>query len=105
MAISVVPTRTDLGRYLFSVELTSVVYLIRLVWNRRDQRWYLDLLSAEGEPIRHGLKVVTNFPLLRQLIQQDRPEGWLLAINALDDNDPGLEDLGAQVKLTYVDGT
>jgi hypothetical protein len=100
-----IPTRTDLGRYRFSVELTDVVFIFALAFNRRDQHWYFSLFDSAGNRIRSGVKVTPNWPLLRQLVQQGRPDGLLFAIDPQGNLEPGLEDLGGQVKLTYDDGS
>ena len=101
----IIPTRTDLGRYRFSIELTGVVFIFALAFNRRDQHWYLSLFDNAGEPIRQGVRVTPNFPLFRQLTQQGRPDGFVFAIDPQGDLEPGFADLGAQVKLTYEDGS
>lgn len=105
MPVVTIPTRTDIGRYRFSVDLTGVVFVFVFAFNRRDNHWYFDLLDNAGERIRSGVKVTPNWPLLRQLVQQGRPDGLLFAIDPQGNLEPGLEDLGAQVKLTYDDGT
>jgi hypothetical protein len=104
MALTI-PTRTDTGRYRFSIELSGVVFVFVFSFNRRDDHWYFDLLDNAGEAIRSGVRVTPNFPLLRQLVQQGRPDGLLFAIDPQGNLEPGLEDLGGQVKLTYDDGT
>lgn len=100
-----IPTRTDLGRYQFTIALTDVVFSLRFVFNRRDDHWYFDVLDNEGTAVRLGVKVTPNFPLLRQVVQQGRPDGLLMAIDPQGNLEPGLEDLGAQVKMTYEDGS
>lgn len=99
-----IPTRQDAGRYRFSVELAGAVYTLVLAFNRRDDHWYFTLLDNAGDPVRHGVRVTPNFPLLRQLIQQGRPEGVLLAIDPQGNLEPGLADLGGQVVLSFADG-
>ncbi len=97
-----IPTSTTLGRYRFSITLDNVVFIFVLVFNRRDSRWYFDLLDNEGTAIRQGVKITANWLLLRQLVQQGRPAGSLMAVDPQGDADPGLTDLGAQSILTYL---
>ena len=101
----VIPTSTTLGRYRFSIVLTDVVFTFAFAFNRRDDHWYMSLLDSAGDPVRQGIRVTPNFPLLRQLTQQGRPAGEIYAIDPQGNLEPGLEDLGDQVKLTYEDGS
>jgi hypothetical protein len=98
----IIPTRTDLASYAFSIELEAVVYRFRFQFNERDQSWFFDLLTEDGVPIRQGLKVVTNFPLLLRIASDQAPPGQLYAIDTTgEDLRAGLEDLGDQVQLVY----
>lgn len=100
-----IPTRTDLGRYRFTIALSNVIFSLALVFNRRDEHWYLSVYDNDGAAVRLGVRVTPNFPLLRQLTQQGRPAGLLFAIDPHGNLEPGLTDLGGQVRLTYEDGT
>lgn len=100
--IVTLPNRTDLANYRFRVALSGVVYGFRFYFNRRDDHWYFDVSDAAGVLLRAGLKIVADFPLLRQWTQQGRPDGDLLSLGA-DDTDPGLEDLGALALMVYDD--
>lgn len=100
--IASLPNRTNLVNYRFRVALSGVVFGFRFYFNRRDQHWYFDMTDAAGVLLRAGMKVVADFPLLRQWTQQNRPDGELSSIAATD-TDPGLEDLGALALLVYDD--
>lgn len=104
MAILTIPTRTDLANYRQTVELDGLVYGMAFEFNDRDGHWYFDLEDEAGVVLRHGIKVVTNFPLLRQDAQRARPPGDIMAIDPSDaDLDAGLRDLGASILLTYIE--
>jgi len=98
----IVPTRTDLATYEFTIELDAAIYRFRFQFNERDQSWFFDLLDEDGNPFRQGKKVVTNFPLFRLLATEGRPPGELYAVDTTGQNiRAGLEDLGSQVILVY----
>lgn len=98
----IIPTSTDLATYTMSVELESIVFGFRFQFNNRDQSWFFDLLDSEALPIRQGIKVVTNFPLLRLIAREDRPPGELYAIDTTGaDRRAGLEDLGDELSFVY----
>lgn len=102
----VIPTSTSLATYTFSIELELIVFRFRFQFNTRDQSWFFDILTDEGDPIRQGIKVVTNFPLLSRIARADRPPGELVAIDTTgEDRRAGLDELGVgqQVELIYFD--
>ncbi len=90
-----IPTRTDLGIYQFSIELEGVVFFFSFQFNTRDNSWFFDLSDIDGDPIRQGVKCVTNFPLLRLDASADRPEGELFVVDTTgQDRRATLDDLG-----------
>ena len=103
MPVSDLPVENEPGRYRFRVELSGVEFGIRLYFNRRDDHWFADIFDAAGIPIRSGVKLVADFPLLKNWIQQGRPDGEILAIDASSDLDPAREDLGVRTPLVYDD--
>jgi len=104
MAIVTIPTRTDLGAYTFQVELDGAVYNFIFQFNDRESYWYFSILDESGNILRSGIKVTSNWSLLRLLIEVTAPPGVLLAVEPTDkDFDPNFDDLGDTVFLTYVE--
>ena len=104
MAVLTIPTSTTLGAYSFQVSLDSIVYRFDFQFNERESFWYFAISDEAGTVLRSGVKVVTNFPLLRLLVNTDAPPGSIMAIDPTDaEADAGLEDLGDSVLLTYVE--
>ena len=104
MAVFEIPTRTDISVYDFSVELDDVVFLIALTYNTRAQRWFFSFTDLDGNPLREGLKLVSNWELTLNWVQQGRPDGGVYAINAENDDDPTRDTLGTQAVFTYDEG-
>lgn len=102
MTVSIIPTRSDIAAYFFKVKLDGVLFQVAFQHNDREDRWYLDLRTADGVPIRSGIKLVSNFPLLRLVAQPSRPRGELVVINTQSDDNPALRDLGDLIELAYV---
>lgn len=99
----IIPTSTTLATYVFSVELEAIVFGFRFFFNQRDQSWFFDVLTADGVPIRQGLKAVTNFPLLSRVARLDRPPGELYAIDTTgEDKRAGLAELGPEQQIQFV---
>lgn len=104
MAILTIPTSTTLANYRFTIELDGAVYGLALFFNSRDERWYYDLFDETGTLLRAGLKAATGWPSLRLDKSRNRPPGDIFAIDPTSlDTEPGLNDLGDSVTLTYVE--
>lgn len=101
MATEILPTRIDISRYSFRIDLDDVTFEIDLRFNLRDQHWYLSLADADGNSLRQGLKIVSNWPLLRTMVQQNRPDRDLIAVRPSGSGDPDRETLGEDVLLAY----
>lgn len=104
MAILKVPTPTAFSVYDFTIDLDSVVYTISMFYNTRSARWYFSLSDIDGNPLRQGLKLVSNWPLTQTWTQQGRPEGELIAANPENDNDANRDTLDVDVFVCYDEG-
>jgi len=106
MAVTRIPTSTTDANYVFTVELDGTEFRLRFKYNERDDAWYFSVLDAEGNILRAGLKVVNEFTLLRLWAQANRPRGELVAVNqGMVTAPPTLNQLGAEVVLTYLDAS
>lgn len=98
-----IPLRTDLLWYELRVELDGVRYVLELRWSAREEAWYLDLKTAAGEVMAHGLKVLVDLPLGRRITDERKPPGVLIAVDTSGAHlDPGETDLGGRVQLYYL---
>lgn len=99
------PTRPNDGNYRQRLVLDGVGYRFRFTYNRRGERWYMDLLDESGEQLRSGIVLVSGHALLRQHVDfTKRPPGVLLVLDPTgQDRDPLLGDLGVEELLMYVD--
>jgi len=72
------------------VVLDGTQYQLRLTWNDTAQRWYFGIYTALREPIVTGLKLVPQFPLNLQYIDERMPSGVFgvySKLNAVGRND------------------
>lgn len=104
MAILELPTRTDLSVYSLTTDLDALTFTIRLTYNVRSAHWYFDMLDVDGTPLREGLKLVSNWPLLLSWIQQGRPAGEMISANPETDADPDRDTLGTSSVFVYDEG-
>lgn len=106
MAVYTIPldNPAELGAFGFSVDLDGVDFRLDFQFNSREGFWYFDLLDTEGTILRSGIKVVSNYWLLRLFSARTRPLGELISIDTrLEPTDPGLEDLNVTSFFGYID--
>lgn len=98
-----IPTFVDPSNYRLQVELDGTVFGLSFLYNTRDSHWYVDVLDADGNQLRSGIKLTTAYPLLSDWAEQGRPIGELLMI---DPTGRGVEaardDINVAVFLTYI---
>ncbi len=101
----VIPTVQDAPYYTIRTRLEGRDYSLRFSWNERESRWYMGINSDDGVPLAIGIKLVSNWPLLRYYHFDTRlPPGEMMAIALGQDNaPPGFDELGIdrRVVLTY----
>ena len=105
MATILIPTaQDDTANYEQQVDLDGTTYKLVFEFNVRDGFWYLDILTPTDTPIRHGIKIVSDFPLLRLITGADRPPGEAVAADPSNSGvEAGLNDLGGAVQLVYIE--
>lgn len=104
MAVLIIPTRQDDANYSFQVPLDGVVYTLRLIFNDRDQSWFMTIADSEDNIMRAGIKLVTDHDLLRLWREATRVAGNIIALDTTGDRlRADIDDLGTDVVLTYVE--
>lgn len=85
--------------------LDEVALLFEFRWNARCEAWYVDGLTADGEVIFAGRKVVIDWPLMMRGFRDSDSRLPLGELVALDTSGAGLRpgryDFGSRVKLYY----
>ena len=104
MAVTELPTSTTDANYIFTVELDDVEFQLSFKFNSRDDAWFLTILDTDDVVLRAGIKVVNEWTLLR--LWNAGPAGEIIAVNQGDvPAPPTLNQLGAEVLLTYLDAS
>ena len=57
------------------IVLDNVQYLLRFTWNEAAKRWSFGLYTLQREPIVVGIRLVPNFPLNLQVVDDGFPPG------------------------------
>jgi len=104
MAIDRLPLTIDVPFYDFEVELDGVEFKLEFRYNDRDNSWYMTVLDTDDTILRAGIRVVTEWSLLRLWQEASRPAGNIISINqGVVTEPPTLNQLGVDVLLNYVD--
>lgn len=104
MAVFELFTRTDLSVYSYTVDLDDTIYTLSFTFNVRSNHWYLSVLDIDGNQLRTGLKLVSNWAPWLTWVQQGRPAGELYCTNPENDDDPDRDTLGTTSVVTYDEG-
>jgi len=104
MSLLTIPTSnasTD-GNFYMVITLDGAEYQLYFKYNAREDFWYLDVNDTDGNPIRLGMKLVVNFPVMRTCQLQTRPPGEIIVLDTIEPvEDPGLNDLDENVTMVY----
>lgn len=82
-------------------------YLLTFRWNTRIGRWFVDVATEGGDVIREGCPLAPDFPLLRGVRDDTRPEGEVYLVDTQRSagiEDPTFTSLGERHLLMYFDG-
>ena len=105
MATFTIPTSSGEDaepNYTLEVELDGVLFRLELLFNSRQQTWFMNLLDANGTMLRAGLPLLSGWPPLIRMSQISRPDGQIMAVAVAGDIDAAdLQQLGLDVLLTY----
>lgn len=105
MAIAnVIPSTSTLGAFFTeSVELSGVSFRLDFRFNTRDNHWYIDIFDEDDNPLRRGVKILTNWTMLRGWTDGGRPPGEIGLLRADTDDDIGIDELGETFDLIYLE--
>ena len=87
-----------------TITLDGVVYKLRITWNTRSQKWYMDILTTNNQNILLGIGLVPQIYLLDSYPIPSLPPGDFVLMDSLSTPEaivPGFADLGNRYKLIY----
>ena len=87
-----------------TVSYDGTNYILQIRENEREGVAYISILDTENNPIRSGIKVVSNWPLIRLMRNTPRPPGEIITIDTRSvPEDPTWEEFGIDVLLGYAE--
>lgn len=84
-----------------TITLDDVPLRVGFTWNTRMAAWMMDLSTADGDPILLGTVVRVGIPLAAFPLVTGLGGVLFAADSEGKDADPGIEDLGARVRIYY----
>lgn len=104
MALFDMPVIAEEQNHEFSIELDSVVFLLRLYFNTRDAFWYLDVRKEDGTAIYLGRRLTVEFPVMARIQDANKPAGEFALIDLRSqDIEAAFDTLGVDNPLIYLD--
>ena len=105
MATYEIPVAPSVADQKFKVVLEEETFSLRCRWNASAAQWMLYVGDTLGDIIV-AMPMVLGIPFLAQRKSTRLPKGELVCIDtSSQDEEAGLADLGARVKLIYIDST
>ena len=109
MALKEIPTRNDIPAYQMQVNLDGTNYTIALYFNPRINdgvgKWLITLADQNANMLCSPQPVIVNMPLFDRFVELVTLPGTIFAFDTSGNNeDPGQFDLGARVRLFYLEG-
>lgn len=84
MSVLVIPIDSSFYDQSFSMDLEGSVYSFRFKYNRRSDRWTMDIGREDESVIVGGISLVSNHELIRRFAKSELPPGTLIALNLFE---------------------
>ncbi len=104
----IIPTYQKISsKYVIDIELNGTMFSLHFLWNTREEFWYMNIFSAEGDPVITGIKIVPKYALLEQFkAVPGLPEGDFFVVDN-DQNNPYSEGItydnfGTRYSLLFI---
>ena len=90
----VIPTTADFPHFRQVVSLNGVTYRLEFVYNGRDASWCMSVYAAGGDVLVSGVRVRADYPLMRQYVSAELPDGVMFCVDVeAARREPGRDDL------------
>lgn len=101
--MNIVPLLPSIPNYRAGLTIGTVQYLADVHWNGREEKWYFDLLTEDGEQIVSGVGIVLGAFLGRKSASALMPAVTFVAVDTSGEGrDAGIDDLGTRVQVYSV---
>jgi len=103
MTVVKIPVQNDPPFYSFKIELSGTVYILAFKYNKRMDRWILDLKDGLGNDLSTGMIIQNNVDLKANFTGIELPEGRIFPFDTkFEDNEMIKAEFGNRYRLAYV---
>lgn len=104
MAVLLMPIRSDLPSYEFQIDLEGSLYTFRFKFNRRMERWSMDIADENGVALLVGIPLHIDLDLIRRFKNTGLPPGNFYLVDESGEGKPATrETMGGDHKLFYIE--
>ena len=97
-----IPVRSDIPSYEFQIALEGTPYRLAFRYNRRRERWAMDISNQQGITLLAGIPILVAMDLTSRFRVVGGPPGRFFAVDTSNQDLPPLEaDLGNRVLIYY----
>ena len=97
-----IPVRSDIPSYEFQITLEGTPFRLAFRYNRRRERWAMDIKNQEGVTLLAGVPILVAMDLTTRFRVVGGPPGRFFAVDTSNQDMPPAEaDLGNRVLLYY----
>jgi len=100
------PARNDVPWYTFQITLSGSIFNLIFRFNTRNNRWFMDINDAVGNPVLLGVPLLVDTNLFGQYTSLNLPDGIMFPT---DDTGTGIQptlySFGTECTLWYYDLT
>lgn len=102
MAVEIIPIENEQLAFRQLMTLNEAVVNLRFYYNSRSERWKMDVLDQDNDPIILGRTVNLGLDLLGRFFDERLPDGFLSTFDLKDrDSEPDLENFGSDVLMIF----
>jgi hypothetical protein len=78
-----IPIKDDTNHEL-TIALDGSTYRLRFLYNQLTDNWSIDINDEDNNPILSNLRLVPNFPLIKNYVQEGQPKGDFICNGKFD---------------------
>lgn len=88
----------------YNITLDGETFTLEFHFNARANRWNMSIFDAENNAVRHGIRLVIGFDLLRLVALATKPQGTLTMVDTTGaDIEPDSATFGVETQLRYTE--
>jgi len=97
-----IPVRSDIPAYEFQITLEGRPYRLAFRYNKRRERWAMDIMNQQGDALLSGIPILVGMDLTSRFRVDGGPPGRFFVVDSSNQDLPPMDaDFGNRVLLYY----